>query len=1090
MNSISFQDQLPDPDFQSPHNPVMLPADADGSDGNRLSRQDSRPPSGSKRREAKQDRSGTATPGGEAAAQHGEVDGRASDQPGNGDAGQDQENGPETVQLKTTGDVTNAEKQLVQEAQPSVLLPQHIKLLRNSGITEAIQHARGYTSVESAPDLRKLGFPWQQCLTPSLVIPVWNLDGQVILHHIRPDQPRIVNGKVVKYEIPKGQQYVIDVPPLAQKGVLDQEKRMFITVGVGKADSLVSQGECAIALLGPTGWKEQDNFWNRIPLDNRLVVVVLDSNTTTDKAAIMAAAGLKDFLESRKAQVRLIVLPSDSTGGKVGVDDYLAAGRTVDDLLGLQPLELPDQDRRHGGESAYRFMPDGMYRVIPGKKEENLQRLTNFPAKIISELIVTDGMDETREFEIEATVGGQTKLITIAATEFESMAWVLKKLGAEAVVQPGYGIRDHARAAIQHVSGQIRKVMVYEHTGWVRHNGHDVFLHAGGAIGRNGEISLAGGDPAGVAAADVPQAADHVDSQDLVNVDAPRPENVSDIGANGETEAASGAEASRRADLRVTRAEVDEHRPASKPCADQDLRASGTIGTIGKRHTQSFGINVRLPSALQGYRLPPPTTGEELNRAVRASLEFLETVPDPISIPLYASIWRALAGNVNFSLQLVGTTQCGKTVLAALAQQHFGPDMNADNLPAAWFSTGNSIVAMAYLAKDVLLTVDDLLFEGSRGDADQTHRKTETVLRSQGNRAGRARCRGDGSLIEGKAPRGLILSTGEDTPDGPSLNSRGLILPLGRRDVNWDKVTICQGHASNGLFAMAMAGFVQWMAKDYQNFVHATQEQIEVLHQMFLSDPMPSRTARIAASLLAGLENFLEFAQECGAIDQAEFDNLWDRAHKALRAAAQSHKDDQDSSHPVQRFGDLLAEAFHSGRAYVANSVNEAPEISPEDWGWEKQIIVVPVDNERSVAGVAAEQEATIHKGVDETQEGVETKEVTKYRHRGSQVGWWDSNDNLFLLPDVALAVVQQLAQTGGRPLPITSRTLGKLLDANGKLKSKRKGRYTKQITREAAQVNVLHVDAAWINPLFPDPLTEEEQEEQRKLYGALLADA
>lgn len=973
------------------------------------------------------------------------------------------------------------------------LLPHHTELLRNSGISDAVQRARAYKSAKSATEMEELGFDRQQQQVPALLIPVYDLDGQVVFSQARPDQPRTTKGKTAKYENPKGGHLAVDVPRTTRDAVLDGQKMLFVVVGVRKADALVSRGECAIALLGPTGWKDQDAFWNQIPLENRPVVVVLDSNTTTDKAAITAAKGLDVLLERRKAAVQFIVLPADVAGGKIGVDDYLAAGKTVADLLALPPVDPSALSKKCAGEPTYSLTPDGLYRVFFGEKGEHHQRLTTFPAKIISELIVTDGFDETREFEIEATVGGQTKRITVKAAEFESMNWVVKKLGAHAILSAGYGIRDHVRAAIQQLSPQIAKVMVYTHTGGVFHNGHWVFLHAGGAIGADGEIGLAAEDPAGTAAAAaaaVPRVANHPDVQNLADLDDPHSGRaLANQGADGEMEATSGVEASHRVDLRDDRAEEDKNRPIPEALPVKDLRMSGTIGTIKNQQTDSIGIRVRLPSVLQGYRLPPPPTGNTLVKAVRASLDFLQTAPDRLSIPLFAATWRAVLGNVNFSLQLVGPTQFGKTVLAALAQQHFGPGMDAEHLPAAWFSTGNAIIATAFVAKDTLTVVDDFLLAGSRGDADGAHRKAEMVLRSQGNQAGRARCRGDGSLVEGKAPRGLIVSTGEDTPDGPSLNSRGLILPVGPADVNWDWVTICQKHAENGLFAMAMAAFLQWMAKNYDSITDATRQQTQALRQVFLHDSMPSRTAAIAANLLAGLENFMDFAMDCGAIEKAKFDYLWKRAHDALRGAVQSHQNDQDSSDPAQRFRELLAEVFHSGLGHVTNRSGEAPNISPEVWGWERFTVSVARPQDvlySSPQALQDEQEAKNKKAIEDALGGIDTQDHDEYRRRGQHIGWWGYNDDLYLLPDVTLAVVQRLAQAEGRPLPITSRTLGKLLDAKSKLKSKRKGRCTKQIG-VGGQVNVLHIDALWINPLFPDPPSKEEQEEERKKFDGLL---
>ena len=51
-----------------------------------------------------------------------------------------------------------------------------------------------------------------------------------------------------------------------------------------------------------------------------------------------------------------------------------------------------------------------------------------------------------------------------------------------------------------------------------------------------------------------------------------------------------------------------------------------------------------------------------------------------------------------------------KTELAALAQQHFGPGMDARHLPASWSSTGNAIEGLAFAAKDALLASRDATF--------------------------------------------------------------------------------------------------------------------------------------------------------------------------------------------------------------------------------------------------------------------------------------------------------------------------------------------------------------------------------------------
>ena len=170
----------------------------------------------------------------------------------------------------------------------------------------------------------------------------------------------------------------------------------------------------------------------------------------------------------------------------------------------------------------------------------------------------------------------------------------------------------------------------------------------------------------------------------------------------------------------------------------------------------------------------------------------------------------------------------------------------------------------------------------------------------------------------------------------------------------------------------------------------------------------------------------------------------------------------------------------------MTNRGGEAPNVVPQVWGWERFTVSITRPRDSSPEVLNDEQDAKNKKATEDASDGIDTEHLTEYRHRGEHIGWWDYNDNLYLLPDVTLAVVQRLAQAHGHPLPVTIKTLGRLLDAKGKLKSKRQGRYTKQID-VGGQVNVLHIDALWINPWYPEPLSKEEQEEERKKYGILL---
>jgi len=113
--------------------------------------------------------------------------------------------------------------------------------------------------------------------------------------------------------------------------------------------------------------------------------------------------------------------------------------------------------------------------------------VANFHARIVRDVLVSDGQEEKREFGVEAELGGQRIAFSVSAVEFSRMGWVLNKLGPQAIIYPGQ--QQHARAAIQWLSGEIRQDHILAHLGWRKHGEHWVYLHAGGALGAGGMLS-------------------------------------------------------------------------------------------------------------------------------------------------------------------------------------------------------------------------------------------------------------------------------------------------------------------------------------------------------------------------------------------------------------------------------------------------------------------------------------------------------------------------------------------------------------------------------------------------------------------------
>jgi hypothetical protein len=491
----------------------------------------------------------------------------------------------------------------------------------------------------------------------------------------------------------------------------------------------------------------------------------------------------------------------------------------------------------------------------------------------------------------------------VPADQFAFMGWPVKAWGTRAVVLAGAATADHLRVALQLLSGDVPRQIVYGHTGWREVGDEWVYLHGGGAIGRDG--------------------------------------------------------------------------PAA-------------------------GVEVALPDALGRFVLPGPPDGPALVEAVRASLGMLDGLaPDRVAFPLLAAVYRAVLGPADFALQLSGPTGCFKTEAAALAQQHYGAGMNSRNLPGSWSSTGNALEAVAFAAADALLTVDDFAPTGSTADVQRFHREADRLLRAQGNRAGRGRCRTDGSPRPARFPRGLIVSTGEDVPRGQSLRSRLFDVDISPGDVKTARLTACQRDAAAGLYAQTLAGFVRWLAPRYENLRSRLGQEAADLRDKARAEGQHARTPGIVADLALGMKYFLAFAVEAGAITSHERDDLDRRCWAALGEAAAAQAEHVQAAEPSGRFLGLLAGVIASGRGHVAGPDGGAPD-KPERWGW--RLVPAVGENRRD-----------------------------EWRPQGHCIGWVDGED-VFLQPEAGYAAAQALAREQGDHLAVSARTLWRRMDEKGLL--------------------------------------------------------
>jgi hypothetical protein len=232
------------------------------------------------------------------------------------------------------------------------LFPQHQALLKASAISVDVATERGYVSVDTKKRLEQAGFSPGQRIVPGMLIPVHGVDGTLRLHQHRPDTPRLAaDGRERKYETATGSALAIDVPLRIRDQLADPSVDLWITEGARKADAAVTAGLTCVALLGVWGWRGSNGHggktaladWHEIALNERDVYVCFDSDVMVKDAVRKALSALTGYLASKSAAVRLVYLPNGESGAKTGLDDYLAAGHTIDELYSLarDPRQRP-----------------------------------------------------------------------------------------------------------------------------------------------------------------------------------------------------------------------------------------------------------------------------------------------------------------------------------------------------------------------------------------------------------------------------------------------------------------------------------------------------------------------------------------------------------------------------------------------------------------------------------------------------------------------------------------------------------------------------------------------------------------------------
>lgn len=438
------------------------------------------------------------------------------------------------------------------------------------------------------------------------------------------------------------------------------------------------------------------------------------------------------------------------------------------------------------------------------------------------------------------------------------------------------------------------------------------------------------------------------------------------------------------------------------------LHQKGAITGDGNRED----VEVLLPAELSRYNL---LTTIPVQTGIAATLDLITIGPREVTWPLLAATLAPLYGPVDFAIHVTGRTGTYKSELLSLFQSHFGSEMDARHLPGSWSSTPNALEAQAFLTANAVFCIDDFVPSGTSYQQKAYQTSADKLVRSQGNQAGRARLTDTSHLQTTMYPRGIILSTGEDTPEGHSVRARMLILELSPGDIT--PTNLSKAQKARKLYTATTAGLIQYLA----NHPNDLRQSVDSLRAKYLTIGH-TRTPSMLARLVATIQHFLVWCELNEAIPESKRLELTRQATAAILASGEKQQQYLEAADPVDVFCGLIRQVLASGQAHF-RTINGGIPMNPTLVGW---------TSENSMG------------------------EMPTFKSRGPCIGWINWNaDEMYLDIIAGFAIVKKV---GGSEVSLTKQTMLKRLKDAGMLvrTDETRQRNTVRITAEGHARQVL----------------------------------
>lgn len=381
------------------------------------------------------------------------------------------------------------------------------------------------------------------------------------------------------------------------------------------------------------------------------------------------------------------------------------------------------------------------------------------------------------------------------------------------------------------------------------------------------------------------------------------------------------------------------------------LHGGGAVGAAG--------IDVALDGRLSKITLPDEP--QDPAGAMQLALEILEVAPDRVSFPLLLAPFRAILLEVlpiDGAIHLAGRTGTLKSSAAALIQSFFGPDFTHDSLPASFADTYASLERKCHLAKDALIIADEYV-PRTVDSHDEARKKMAQLVRMIGNGAPRGRMGADLVARSSFPPRSLVVTTGEEVPDGESTVARLMVISFDSTTIN--RTVLSKLQATQHRLSDALVGYIKFLAPRLEVMrTWASQRHLELRNQ-FARGGGHLRAPSMAAHLALAADAFANYALVLGVFDRADARYFIDEAHKALEEAMHVQTSETRQENPARRFLQLLNEMLVSGRARVvkrSESLSSHAGDADRVLGWEdpSKLWLLPNQTYAAVADFARQQ--------------------------------------------------------------------------------------------------------------------------------------